>query len=408
MKFVDEARVRVQAGNGGRGSLSFRREKSAPFGGPDGGDGGLGGSIYMRAAPGINTLADFRVERLFKGGTGESGSGNDCTGHGGEDLHIPVPVGTVVRDSETQEVLGDLNVEGMELLVARGGKGGWGNAKFKTSTNRAPRQFGPGLPGEKRVLELELKVIADVGLLGMPNAGKSTLIRAVSSARPKVADYPFTTLYPNLGVVYCGQHRSFVMADIPGLIEGAAEGAGLGIRFLKHLQRTGVLLHLVDIAPPDPDADPVRDAKAIIKELKNFSEDLIEKPRWLVINKSDLLPPAEAEQRAKAIVRGLRHKGPWFLISGVAGTGTRELCEAVMTFLEQRRTAATEAAAEVAGAAAAAAARVAAKQPARPDPPPAGSRKAASRAKTVKRVKGAGARARAGARPKRRAGSANA
>jgi GTP-binding protein len=331
MKFVDEARVRVQAGNGGRGCLSFRREKFVPFGGPDGGDGGHGGSVYLRAAPGINTLADFRVERTFKAKSGEGGSGNDCFGRGGDDLYVPVPIGTVVRDSET----GELVREGDTLLVAHGGKGGWGNARFKTSTNRAPRQFGTGLPGEKRVLELELKVIADVGLLGLPNAGKSTLIRAVSSARPKVADYPFTTLHPNLGVVYCGQHRSFVMADIPGLIEGAAEGAGLGIRFLKHLQRTRVLLHLVDIAPLDPDADPVKDARSIVAELKKFSKDLVTKPRWLVINKSDLLPPDEAEKKAKAIVRSLRYKGPWFLISGVTGAGTRELTEAVMRFLEE-------------------------------------------------------------------------
>jgi len=343
MKFVDEAKMRVQAGNGGRGCLSFRREKFMPFGGPDGGDGGLGGSVWLRAAEGINTLADFRVERNFKAKSGESGSGNDCTGRGGDDLYVPVPVGTVVRDSETGEQLGDLVRAGDTLLVARGGKGGWGNAKFKTSTNRAPRQFGPGLPGEKRLLELELKVIADVGLLGLPNAGKSTLIRAVSSARPKVADYPFTTLHPNLGVVYCGEHRSFVMADIPGLIEGAAEGAGLGIRFLRHLQRTRVLLHLVDISPVDPDADPVKDARAIVAELKKFSKDLADRPRWLVLNKSDLLPPGEAEKKAKAIVRSLRFKGPWFLISGATGTGTKDLTEAVMRFLEER--AAAEAAA---------------------------------------------------------------
>jgi GTP-binding protein len=254
MKFVDEARARVQAGNGGRGSTSFRREKFVPFGGPDGGDGGLGGSVYLRARSGINTLADFRIERTFKAAHGEPGGSNDCTGRSGADLHVPVPIGTVVRDADTQEQLGDLTRDGEELLVARGGKGGWGNQRFKSSTNRSPRQFGPGLPGEKRSLELELKVIADVGLLGLPNAGKSTLIRAVSAARPRVADYPFTTLYPNLGVVAVGEHRSFVMADIPGLIEGAAEGAGLGIRFLKHLERTGLLLHLVDIAPLDPEA----------------------------------------------------------------------------------------------------------------------------------------------------------
>jgi GTP-binding protein len=334
MKFVDEAKARVQAGNGGRGSTSFRREKFVPFGGPDGGDGGNGGSVYLRAASGINTLADFRIERTFRAQHG--------AGRGGADLYVPVPIGTVVRDSETREELGDLTRDGSELLVARGGKGGWGNQRFKSSTNRSPRQFGPGLPGEKRSLEFELKVIADVGLLGLPNAGKSTLIRAVSAARPKVADYPFTTLYPNLGVVAVGQHRSFVMADIPGLIEGAAEGAGLGIRFLKHLQRTRVLLHLVDIAPLDPDADPVRDARAIVAELKKFNKELAAKPRWLVLNKRDLLPPKEAEKRARAIVRALRYRGPHFLISGATGEGTKPLCEAVMTALEEHDRAARE------------------------------------------------------------------
>ena len=334
MKFVDEARMTVKAGNGGRGCLSFRREKSAPFGGPDGGDGGLGADVWLHAAEGINTLADFRIERTYKAQNGQPGSGNDCTGRGGEDLVVLVPVGTIVKDRDTQEVLGDLAHAGDRIKVAKGGKGGWGNAKFKSSTNRTPRQFGPGLPGEARNLDLELKVIADVGLLGLPNAGKSTLISVLSSARPKVADYPFTTLYPNLGVVYCGQHRSFVMADIPGLIEGAAEGAGLGIRFLKHLQRTRVLLHLIDIAPPDPDADPVKDARAIVKELKKFSADLVEKPRWLVLTKSDLMPPDEAAARARDIVRRLRFKGPHFLISAVTRSGTSDLAEKVMTFIE--------------------------------------------------------------------------
>jgi GTP-binding protein len=346
MKFVDEARVKVQAGNGGRGCASFRREKFVPFGGPDGGDGGHGGSVWLRAVPGINTLADFRVERTYRAPHGTAGSSNDCFGAAGADLYISLPVGTVVRDSETGEQLGDLAKVGDELLVARGGKGGWGNIKFKSSTNRTPRQFGPGLPGEKRLLELEMKVIADVGLLGLPNAGKSTLIRAVSHARPKVADYPFTTLYPNLGVVSAGDQRSFVMADIPGLIEGAAEGAGLGIRFLKHLQRTRVLLHLVDIAPLDPDADPVKGARAIIAELKKFSADLVEKPRWLLLNKSDLLPPEEAAARAKDIVRRLRFRGPHFLISGATGAGTPELVQAVMTFLEQNQRAADDSAVE--------------------------------------------------------------
>ena len=336
MKFVDEATARVQAGNGGRGSASFRREKFVPLGGPDGGDGGRGGSVYLRAAVGLNTLADFRIARTFKAAHGAPGAANDCAGRSGADLYIPVPIGTVVRDADTQEQLGDLTRDGEELLVARGGKGGWGNQRFKSSTNRAPRQFGPGLPGEKRSLEFELKVIADVGLLGLPNAGKSTLIRAVSAARPKVADYPFTTLHPNLGVVSVGLHRSFVMADIPGLIEGAAEGAGLGVRFLKHLQRTRLLLHLVDIAPPDPEADPARDARMLVAELKKFSRELAAKPRWLVLNKRDLLPPAEAEKRARAIVRRLRWRGPHYLISGATGEGTRELCGAVMTLLEER------------------------------------------------------------------------
>jgi len=328
--------MKVQAGNGGRGSTSFRREKFVPLGGPDGGDGGHGGSVYLRAAPGINTLADFRIQRTFKAEVGEYGSGNGCTGRGGADLYIPVPVGTVVRDLETQEALGDLTREGQQLLVARGGKGGWGNTRFKSSTNRSPRQFGPGLPGEKRALELELKLIADVGLLGLPNAGKSTLIRAVSAARPKVAGYPFTTLHPNLGVVAVGEHRSFVMADIPGLIEGAAEGAGLGLRFLRHLQRTRLLLHLVDISPPDPDADPVRDARAIVQELKKFDPKLAAMPRWLVLNKRDLLLDDEAEERARSIVRRLRFRGPQFLVSGATGRGTQELCAAVMNFLEER------------------------------------------------------------------------
>ena len=336
MKFVDEAILKVQAGNGGRGCVSFRREKFVPFGGPDGGDGGAGGSVIVHAADGINTLADFRIQRTYKARSGEAGSGNGCTGRGGADLKVTVPVGTVLRDQESGELVGDLTGPGQELKVAQGGKGGWGNTRFKSSTNRAPRQFGTGLPGEKRVLAMELKVIADVGLLGLPNAGKSTLIRAVSAARPKVADYPFTTLYPNLGVVDCGEHRSFVMADIPGLIEGAADGAGLGIRFLKHLQRTSVLLHLVDIAPTDPKADAVRDARAIVAELKKFSKDLATKPRWLVLNKRDLLPDAEAEQLAAGIVRRLRFKGPHFLISAATGRGTRELAEVVMSFLEQR------------------------------------------------------------------------
>src|SRR6202167_4233667 len=334
MQFVHEAERKVQAGNGGRGCVSFRREKFVPFGGPDGGDGGLGGSVYLKAAEGMNTLADFRIARTYRGQNGEGGSGNDCTGHGGDDTYVPVPVGTVVSDLDTGEQLGDLMQEGETLLVAKGGKGGWGNTRFKSSTNRTPRKAGLGLPGEKRELALELKLIADVGLLGLPNAGKSTLIRAVSGARPKVADYPFTTLHPNLGVASAGPGRSFVMADIPGLIEGAAEGAGLGIRFLKHLQRTRVLLHLIDIAPADPGADPVKGARTIIAELKKFAADLAAKERWLAINKTDLLEPAEAERRAKEIVRRLRWKGPVLRISGATGAGTDELKQAVMRYLE--------------------------------------------------------------------------
>ncbi len=334
MKFVDEARIKVIAGNGGRGCVSFRREKFVPFGGPDGGDGGDGGSVTLRSREGINTLADFRIVRTFRAENGQPGGGKDMTGRGGVDTLIDVPVGTVVRDSDTGEQRGDLAKAGMELLVARGGKGGWGNQRFKSSKNRSPRQFGPGLPGESRELELELKVIADVGLLGLPNAGKSTLISAVSAARPKIADYPFTTLHPNLGVVACGNQRSFVMADIPGLIEGAADGAGLGIRFLKHLQRTRVLLHLVDIAPVDPNADPVRDAISIVGELGKFSEDLLAKPRWLVLNKSDLMPPEEAAAKAISIAQALDYRGPAFLISGATHSGTSDLTEAVMRFLE--------------------------------------------------------------------------
>jgi GTP-binding protein len=335
MRFVDEATIKVQAGHGGRGAVSFRREKFVPFGGPDGGDGGHGADIYLVGVEGINTLADFRYNRAFRAQNGTPGSGKDCTGACGTDLDVPVPIGTVITDIDTEELLGDVTQAGQRLLVAKGGKGGWGNTRFKSSTNRTPRKAMPGLAGEKRDLRLELKVMADVGLLGLPNAGKSTLIRAVSAAKPKVADYPFTTLHPNLGVVGVGIHRSFVMADIPGLIEGAAEGAGLGIQFLKHLQRTRVLLHLIDISPPDPDADPVKDARAIVQELKNFSAELAAKDRWLVLNKLDLLPPDEAEKRCKDIIRRLRWKGPVFRISGLARQGTQELCEAVMKRLEE-------------------------------------------------------------------------
>lgn len=335
MRFVDEAMITVQAGHGGRGAVSFRREKFIPFGGPDGGDGGKGADIYVVGKAGINTLADFRFHRAFRAPNGTAGSSQDCTGAGGVDLEVPVPIGTVLVDVGTEEQLGDVTEVGQRVLVAKGGKGGWGNTRFKSSTNRTPRRAMPGLPGEKRELRLELKVMADVGLLGLPNAGKSTLIRAVSAAKPRVADYPFTTLHPNLGVVAVGVHRSFVMADIPGLIEGAAEGAGLGIRFLKHLQRTRLLLHLVDIMPPDPNSDPVEDARAIVRELKKFSGELAAKERWLVLNKTDLMPAAEAEKRCKEIVRRLRWKGPVHRISGLARRGTDELCQAVMTRLEE-------------------------------------------------------------------------
>jgi GTPase len=334
MKFVDEATIKVQAGNGGRGMVSFRREKFIPFGGPDGGDGGDGGNVFLVAKQGLNTLADFRHQRNFKAVNGEPGGSAECTGRGGGDVEVAVPVGTVVYDVDTEETLGDLATDGARLLVVKGGKGGLGNQRFKSSTNRTPRKATPGYPGEKRELRLELKLLADVGLLGLPNAGKSTLISVVSAARPRIADYPFTTLHPNLGVVYVGQHQSFVMADIPGVIEGAAEGAGLGIRFLKHLQRTRLLLHLVDIAPPDPDADPVVDARSIAGELKKFSPELAQRERWLVLNKLDLLPPAEGDKRCKEIVRRLRWKGPVYRISGATRQGTQELCRDIMRRLE--------------------------------------------------------------------------
>src|SRR5688572_19133339 len=335
MKFVDEAIVKVRAGHGGRGAIGFRREKFVPFGGPDGGDGGDGGNVWLRAQEGVNTLVDYRVQRTFRAQNGQPGGGQDCTGKSGDDLVVPMPVGTVVIDDDTGESLGDLSKAGQTLLVAKGGKGGWGNQRFKSSTNRTPRQSGPGLPGEERVLRVELRLLADVGLLGLPNAGKSTLIRAISAARPRVADYPFTTLHPQLGVVSVGPHKSFVMADIPGLIEGAAEGAGLGIRFLKHLQRTRLLLHLVDIAPLDPEADPVRDARAIVAELKKYNPALAARERWLVLNKLDLLPPVDAERRCKEIVRRLRWKGPVHRISGLARQGTRELMQALMRRLDE-------------------------------------------------------------------------
>lgn len=335
MKFIDEATIKVIAGDGGKGAVSFRREKFVPFGGPDGGDGGDGGSVILEARTGLNTLADFRATRSFEAEQGGKGMGSDMTGKSGSDLVVPVPAGTLIYDLDTGELLGDLVKPKERLKVAQGGFHGLGNARFKSSVNRAPRRSTPGSPGERRNLRLELKLLADVGLLGLPNAGKSTLIRAVSAARPKVADYPFTTLYPNLGVVSVGEHRSFVMADVPGLIEGAAEGIGLGIRFLKHLQRTRLLLHLVDVAPHTV-GDPVADAQAIVRELEKFSPELAARERWLVLNKIDLLPPDERAIRCGAIVDGLRWQGPVFQISGLSGEGTRELCQKIMQRLEQQ------------------------------------------------------------------------
>ncbi len=333
MKFFDEARIEVIAGNGGDGSASFHRAKYVPMGGPDGGDGGRGGSIFAVADLNINTLVDYRYTRIIRAKSGDNGRGRDCNGRGAEDIVLRVPVGTVIRDSESGDTIADLAKDGERALLAKGGRGGLGNLNFKSSTNRAPRKFTRGEAGETKQLEMELRVLADVGLLGMPNAGKSTLIRAVSSAKPKVADYPFTTLQPNLGVVRVDANRSFVMADIPGLIEGAAEGAGLGHQFLRHLKRTGLLLHLVDMAPFDESIDPAAEVKAIAGELKKYDESLAKKPRWLVFNKMDLLDQAERKKRAAAIVKKLRWTKPWFAISAINGEGTKELVYAVMEFL---------------------------------------------------------------------------
>jgi GTP-binding protein len=333
MKFIDEVTIEVHAGDGGNGCVSFRREKYIPFGGPDGGDGGDGGSVYLEAESAMNTLVDFRHNRRFSAERGQNGMGNNRTGRSGVDLVIKVPVGTLVHEEDTGELIGDLVRSGERLLVARGGFHGLGNTRFKSSTNRAPRQSKPGTPGEMRHLRLELKLLADVGL-GMPNAGKSTLIRAVSSARPKVADYPFTTLYPNLGVVRVGDLRSFVMADIPGLIEGAAQGAGLGAQFLKHLSRTRLLLHLVDIGPL---ADPVADVAVIIKELESFSAELAARERWLVLNKLDLVAPEEREVRCRTIIDALGWRGPAYRISGLREEGTDTLMQDAMAYLERVR-----------------------------------------------------------------------
>lgn len=334
MKFVDEATIRVKAGNGGNGCLSFRREKYVARGGPDGGDGGDGGDVYLVASNATNTLADFSVSRKFGAGNGEPGAGQNKTGRSGEDRDVVVPCGTIVSDIDTGEIIGDLVEAGQRLRVAAGGRGGLGNTRFKSSTNRAPRKTTPGTPGEARHLKLELKLIADVGLLGLPNAGKSTLIRSMSAARPKVADYPFTTLHPNLGVVSVGPLQSFVMADIPGLIEGAADGMGLGMRFLRHVQRTRLLLHIVDVAPMDPSADPVADFRAIEKELGRHSRQLAEMPRWLVINKIDLLPTDGRSRVRRDLVDRLGWKGPVYEVSAATGEGTQALGQAIMRELE--------------------------------------------------------------------------
>ncbi len=334
MKFIDEAKIEVVAGDGGDGSASFRREKYVPRGGPDGGDGGHGGSIYAVADRNINTLIDYRYARIHRAKRGENGRGADQYGRGADDVCLRVPVGTVIIDADTGERIADLAADGQRAMLAKGGKGGLGNLHFKSSTNRAPRQFTHGEQGERRRLNLELRVLADVGLLGMPNAGKSTLIRAVSAARPKVAGYPFTTLAPNLGVVRTDASRSFVIADIPGLIEGAADGAGLGHQFLRHLQRTRLLLHIVDLAPFDPAADPVRDARAIVAELKRYDPALHDKPRWLVLNKIDLIPAAERAARIKAFCKAYRWKGPVFAIAAVNGEGCRDVVFAVQQWLD--------------------------------------------------------------------------
>ena len=336
MKFVDEATIKVHAGKGGNGCLSFRREKYIPKGGPDGGDGGDGGSVILVATEGLNTLIDFRYTRNFKAQTGQQGSSAECTGRGGDDLLLQVPVGTTVIDNETGDVMGDLTELDQQLKVAQGGFHGLGNTRYKSSTNRAPRQTSPGQDGEVREIKLELKVLADVGLLGLPNAGKSTFIRSVSAARPKVADYPFTTLVPNLGVVGMSGDKSFVIADIPGLIEGASEGAGLGIRFLKHLTRTRLLLHLVDMMPYDG-STPDQNARVIETELETFSPTLAAGDRWLVLNKIDLLPEDEVEGQCQQVVDALGWDGPVFRMSGLASQGTKALCAAIMDYIDEHR-----------------------------------------------------------------------
>jgi GTP-binding protein len=337
MKFIDEARIEVIAGDGGNGCASFRREKFRPFGGPDGGDGGRGGSIWAIADRNINTLVDFRFSKVHTARNGEPGRGSDCYGKGAEDVYLRMPVGTLIIDDNNGEIIADLTEHDQVELLARGGEGGWGNIHFKTSTNRAPRQKTEGKEGERRALRLELKVLADVGLLGMPNAGKSTFITAVSNARPKIADYPFTTLHPNLGVVRVSHAKSFVIADIPGLIEGAAEGAGLGHQFLRHLSRTGLLLHIVDFAPADGKTDPVKDTKALVKELEKYDEELVNKPRWLVLNKLDVVPEDERKKLVKDFLKKLSWKGPVFEISALNREGCEDLVHAIYQYLEEKR-----------------------------------------------------------------------
>ncbi|MCB1661964.1 MAG: GTPase ObgE [Pseudomonadales bacterium] len=341
MKFIDEANITVEAGKGGNGCLSFLREKYRPKGGPDGGDGGDGGSVILEASDAINTLVDFRYQPRYSAESGQNGRGRNCTGAGGANLVLQIPVGTSVIDKDTLELLVDMTTVGQQFVIAKGGFHGLGNARFKSSVNRTPRQTSDGTLGESRQLKLELKVIADVGLLGMPNAGKSTLIRAVSAARPKVADYPFTTLVPNLGVVSVEKHRSFVIADIPGLIEGASEGAGLGFQFLRHVARTRLLLHMVDMAPLD-ESDPVQAVRSIANELEKFSPTLAQRDRWLVLNKLDLIPAEEREDRCNALLEQLSWDGPVFKVSAIQKQGTQELSGAIMDYIEQRNRKETE------------------------------------------------------------------
>lgn len=337
MKFVDEATIDIAAGDGGAGCVSFRREKFIPFGGPNGGDGGRGGSVWALADRNINTLIDYRYARRHEAKNGEPGRGSDQFGAAGDDIVLRFPVGTIIRDADSGEVLVELLHHDQKVLLAKGGDGGFGNLHYKTSTNRAPRQKTPGWPGERRKLALELRVLADVGLLGMPNAGKSTLIAAISNARPKIADYPFTTLHPNLGVVRVGPERSFVVADVPGLIEGASEGAGLGLQFLRHLQRTRLLLHVVDLAPFDEAVDPVKQARAIVAELKKYDPKLHAKPRWLVLNKIDMIPVEEREARVKDFVRRYRWKGPVFAISALARENLQPMLEKIQNHVAEQQ-----------------------------------------------------------------------